>query len=96
MSKIRTDHMKSLPRLLRFLFWYAVIVAAALYALPLAGQLAQAGYEALSSGARAVAVLAFIAVVVAWQLADRRDRSRESRENVAGDPESSTGTGHPR
>ena len=79
MKHALSDSWKSMLSLLRFLFWYGILVAAILYLLPWAGQLAQHQYEAMNSIARLFSVIGFFAVVGAWQLLATRFRSRRPR-----------------
>jgi len=81
MTKARIDGLKSVLRLLRFLFWYAVVVGAVVYLLPWAGRILESGYEAMSGSARVFTVVGFFAVAAAWQLTGMRGRARRS-----GDP----------
>ena len=76
MKHAMIDRWNSLLSLLRFLFWYGIAVAAILYLLPWAGQLAQHQYEAMSSTTRLLSVIGFFAAVGGWQLFATRFRSR--------------------
>jgi len=79
MTKTQIDAFKSVLRLVRFLAWYAILVAAVLYLLPLAGQWLQGLYESMSIGARAFSVLGFLAVAAAGQLIGTRGRLKQVR-----------------
>jgi positive regulator of sigma E activity len=68
----------SLLRLARFLFWYAVAVAALFYLLPMVGLFLESRYDALSSAAKFFAVIGFFSVVAAWQAVAVRDRWRQA------------------
>jgi len=72
MRKARNDSSERVTQLLRFLFWYTAIAAAAVYLLPRAGEWIQSGYEALSTEVRAFSVMGFFFAAVAWQLAGAR------------------------
>ena len=74
MKRILLDGWNSLLRLLRFLFWYGLAVAALLYLLPSAGLLLEQHYEALSSTVKFFSVLGLFAVIGAWQILSIRDR----------------------
>jgi len=84
MTKHRIDSLKSAQKLLRFLAWYAVIVAAAIYLLPLAGQWIQEEYESMSLTTRAFSVIVIFAVATAGQLASMRSRWKQSRGRARG------------
>jgi len=82
MTITRTDSLKSVLRLLRFLFWYTVVVSAAVYLLPWAGRILENGYDALSSSSRLLVVGGFFAVVAAWQLRGMLAQARQSDGTV--------------
>jgi hypothetical protein len=65
---------KSVLQLLRFLFWYGIVVATLLFVLPAAGVLFEQSYDALSSTLKFFSVLGIFAVVCAWQVLAMRDR----------------------
>ena len=73
------ESWKSVLRLLRFLFWYGVAVAAIIYLLPMAAALVEDRYEAMSSALRFFSVLGFLAVVGAWQIISWRVRTKAER-----------------
>jgi hypothetical protein len=79
MTKTRIDNLKSVLRLVRFLAWYSVIVAAAIYLLPWVGQWIQGVYDSMSIGTRAFSVLGILAVAAAGQLVSLRGRSKPWR-----------------
>lgn len=74
MKRRLLDGWNSLLRLLRFLFWYGLAIAALLYLLPAAGLLLEQHYEALSSTVKFFSVLGLFAVIGAWQILSIRDR----------------------
>ena len=84
MTKARIDSLKSVLSLLRFLFWYAVVVVALVYLLPFAGEWVQGRYEAMSVGARATSVAGFLVGATVWQLAGMLLRRRLLRESPLG------------
>ena len=71
----------SIARLLRFVFWYAVIVGTAIHVLPLLGLLLEDRYEAMNSSTKFLSVMGFLVVVAAWHIVSRRDRQREARRS---------------
>ena len=68
MNNATVEGRKSLLKLFRFLLWYAIAVAAVLYLLPMAAQMLEDRYEAMSSAIRLLSVLGFFAAVGVWQL----------------------------
>jgi len=82
MTRTRTDSLKSVLRLLRFLFWYTVVVGAAVYLLPWAGRILENAYDALSGSSRVLVVGGFFAVVAAWQLRSLLAQARQSDGTV--------------
>ena len=74
MKKRILDSWNSLLQLLRFLFWYGIVVAALLFVLPAAGVLVERHYDALSSTLKFFSVLGIFAVVFAWQVLGMRNR----------------------
>ena len=81
MAKTDIDGLSSLQRLLRFLFWYAIVVAAAFYLLPWLGQWIQGAYDAMSIGARALSVLGIFALAALGQVGRMLSRSRPLSES---------------
>ena len=81
MAKTDIDGLSSLRRLLRFLFWYAIVVAAAFYLLPWLGQWIQGAYDAMSIGARALSVLGIFALAALGQVGRMLSRSRPLSES---------------
>jgi hypothetical protein len=57
---------KSVRTLIRFVFWYAIGLAAVLYLLPMAGRLIEAQYDAMSGMAKLFTRVGFLALVVLW------------------------------
>jgi uncharacterized membrane protein len=73
---------QSFVKLFRFLFWYAVSVAAIFYLLPVIALFAESQYEALSNAAKFISILGFFSVIGAWQIISMRDRRRRSVEGM--------------
>jgi uncharacterized membrane protein len=84
MTKAHIDSLKSVLRLLRFLFWYAVVVVALVYLLPFAGEWVQGEYEAMSVGARATSVAVVLVGVTVWQLAGMFVRRKHLSDSPLG------------
>jgi hypothetical protein len=74
MKRALNEGWKNVARLIRFVFWYAIGLAALLYLLPMAGRLVERHYDSMSSPAKPFTLAGFLALVVLWQLRDRRDR----------------------
>jgi hypothetical protein len=72
MSKTQIEGWKSVLKLGRFLFWYALAAAALLVLLPWVGRELQSLYEALSSTSRLLSITGFLAAVLAWQILSMR------------------------
>lgn len=85
MTKAHIDSLKSVLRLLRFLFWYVVVVVAVVYLLPFAGKWIQGEYEAMSVGARVISVAAFLAGAAVWHLAGIFGRRRHLGDSLRSD-----------
>ena len=64
MNNATVEGRKSLLKLFRFLLWYAIAVAAVLYLLPMAAQMLEDRYEAMSSAVRLLSVLGFFAAII--------------------------------
>lgn len=79
MNRALREGWKNFLRLFRFLFWYAVSVTAVLYLLPMAAQVAESRYEAMSSTVRFFSVIGLFAVVGTWQVINTRDRMKTQR-----------------
>lgn len=69
---------KNFLRLIRFLVWYAIVVAAIFFALPTAGQFLEIQYEAMSGVSKFLAVLGLFSIIGIWQVINMRDRMRRS------------------
>ena len=76
MNNATVEGRKSLLKLLRFLLWYAIAVTAVLYLLPMAAQMLEDRYEAMSSAVRLLSVLGFFAAVGVWQVMRIRKRMK--------------------
>lgn len=76
MKKTLNEGRRSFIKLVHFLTWYGMVVAAVFYLLPIAGLLLESQYEALSSTARFFSVIGFFAIVTAWHVVSTRDRLR--------------------
>jgi len=74
MKRTLADAWKSLMRLLRFLAWYGVAVAALLYLLPAAGRVLEQHYDTLNSTVKFFSILGILAVIGVWQAAGMRNR----------------------
>jgi len=74
MKRTLADAWKSLMRLLRFLAWYGVAVAALLYLLPAAGLVLEQHYDTLNSTVKFFSILGILAVIGVWQAAGMRNR----------------------
>jgi hypothetical protein len=66
--------LESFYKLLRFVFWYALSVAALFYLLPLVGVFVQDQYETMTQSAKFLSVLGFFCVVGVWQVLEMTDR----------------------
>ena len=64
----------SLWKLVRFVFWYAVGLAAVFWVLPLGAKLLEARYETMDVSFKFVVVAGFFSLVAAWQYLARRER----------------------
>lgn len=76
MNNATVEGRKSLLKLFRFLLWYAIGVTAVLYLLPMAAQMLEDRYEAMSSAVRLLLVLGFFAGVGVWQVMSIRKRMK--------------------
>ncbi|MDH3788173.1 MAG: hypothetical protein OES53_06370 [Xanthomonadales bacterium] len=70
--------MNNLLKLLRFLAWYGIAVAAFFYVLPIVGLLIEVQYDMLTSSAKFFAIIGFLLVIAVWQVISLRDRLRQS------------------
>ena len=71
---------RSLLKLMRFIIWYVIAVAAVFYALPIAGLFLEGKYDVMSDSAKLFSVLGFFAVVAVWQIASRYGRRHPSMQ----------------
>lgn len=74
MKRTLADAWKGLMRLLRFLAWYGVAVAALLYLLPAAGRVLEQHYDTLNSTVKFFSILGILAVIGVWQALGMRNR----------------------
>jgi uncharacterized membrane protein YozB (DUF420 family) len=72
MKSALNEHWKNVGKLIRFVFWYAIGLAALFYLLPMAARLAEASYDAMNGMAKIFTVVGFLALVALWQLRSRR------------------------
>jgi len=84
MSRALVEGWKSFLKLCRFLFWYGLSVTAILYLLPMAAQVAESRYEAMSSTIRFFAVIGFFAIVGGWQVISKWGRMKALRQGRPG------------
>jgi hypothetical protein len=73
MKRARNESWKNFTRLLRFVLWYAIFLAAVFYVLPMAGRLVEASYDAMSSVAKLFMLAGFLVLVFLWQRRGRRN-----------------------
>ena len=66
MKRPLNEGWKSVRTLIRFVFWYAIGLAAVLYLLPMAGRLIEAQYDDMSGMAKLFTLVGFLALVVLW------------------------------
>lgn len=76
MNNATVEGRKSLFKLFRFLLWYAIAVTAVFYLLPIAAQMLEDWYEAMSSAVRLLSLLGFFAAVGVWQVMSIRKRMK--------------------
>jgi hypothetical protein len=72
----------SFLKLFRWLAWYGIGVVTIFYLLPVAGLMAEAQYDQLSSAAKFFSVIGFFLVAGAWQIMSMRDRWRDSFQTI--------------
>lgn len=77
MKRAFINGWRSFLKLLRFLVWYAIAVAALFLVLPMAGLFVEDQYETMSSSAKFFSVVGFFIAIVAWQVISIRDRRRK-------------------
>ena len=78
MRSAMNEMARSLFRLIRFVVWYAVAVAALFYILPILGLFLEGRYDALSSSVKFFSVIGFFIVVAAWQIRGHKERISSS------------------
>ncbi len=78
MKRALINGWNSFLKLVRFLFWYAVVVTTIFYLLPMVAVFVEGQYEAMNGAAKFISILGFFSVIGAWQIVSQRDRWRES------------------
>jgi hypothetical protein len=73
MKSALNERWNDFMKLIRFLFWYAIGLAAVFYLLPMAARLAEATYDAMSGVTKVFTVVGFLALVALWQLRSIRN-----------------------
>jgi hypothetical protein len=73
MKRALNESWKNFARLVRFVLWYAIFLAAVFYVLPMAGRLVEASYDAMSSLAKLFTLAGFLVLVFLWHRRGRRD-----------------------
>jgi hypothetical protein len=81
MKVVVKDMLSSLARLMHFVFWYAIAVAAVFYLLPIMGLFLEGRYDAMSSAVKFFSVIGFFIVVAAWQIVGHKERIKSSIQN---------------
>jgi hypothetical protein len=81
MSRELIESWRSVLRLFRFVFWYAIAVAGMFYLLPLVGALAESRYDELSGSAKLLSAIGFFGVIGAWQALGERKRMRKPMQS---------------
>lgn len=71
MKRLLMDSWKSLLRLVRFLFWYALAIGVLFYVMPSLGLVFEHQYDALSSTVKFFSVIGVFAVIGAWHVVSR-------------------------
>jgi positive regulator of sigma E activity len=74
------DAWKNLLKLLRFLVWYVIAVAAVIYILPIVGLFLEDRYDAMTNSVKLFSILGFFAAIALWQLFSLKGRRRASRQ----------------
>jgi hypothetical protein len=77
------DAWKSFLKLLRFLVWYVIAVAAVIYVLPIAGLFLEDRYDAMTHSVKLFFIFGFFAVIAFWQLLTWKSRQKTSRERLS-------------
>jgi hypothetical protein len=74
------DAWKSFLKLLRFLVWYVLAVAAVIYVLPIVGIFLEDRYDAMTNSVKLFSILGFFAAIALWQLLTLKGRLKASRQ----------------
>jgi positive regulator of sigma E activity len=74
------DAWKSFLKLLRFLVWYVLAVAAVIYVLPIVGLFLEDRYDAMTNSVKLFSILGFFAAIALWQLLTLKGRLKASRQ----------------
>jgi len=77
------DAWKSFLKLLRFLVWYVIALAAVIYVLPIVGLFLEDRYEAMTNSVKLIFIFGFFAVIAIWQLLTWKSRMKTSRERLS-------------
>ena len=79
---------KQLFKLINFLAWYLVALAAVFYVLPLIGLFLEGRFDVLAPSVKFFSILGFFMVVAVWQIAARKERLKASlnHQNSARNP----------
>ena len=65
-------------KLINFLAWYLVALAAVFYVLPLIGLFLEGRFDVLAPSVKFFSILGFFMVVAVWQIAARKERLKTS------------------
>jgi hypothetical protein len=79
------DAWKRFLKLLRFLVWYVIAVAAVIYVLPIAGLFLEDRYDAMNNSVKLFSILGFFAAIALWQLFGLKSRQKASRQGENSD-----------
>jgi positive regulator of sigma E activity len=74
------DAWKSFLKLLRFLVWYVLAVAAVIYVLPIVGLFLEDRYDAMTNSVKLFSILGFFAAIALWQILTLKGRLKASRQ----------------
>jgi len=77
------DAWKSFLKLLRFLVWYVIAVAAVIYVLPIVGLFLEDRYDAMTNSVKLIFIFVFFAVIAFWQLLTWKSRLKTSRKRLS-------------
>ena len=77
------DAWKSFLKLLRFLVWYVIAVAAVIYVLPIVGLFLEDRYDAMTNSVKLIFIFVFFAVIAFWQLLTWKSRLKTSRKQLS-------------